>query len=31
MGIGMSVTSLENTLMVHAVAAPLIFGVLAAA
>jgi hypothetical protein len=30
MGIGMSVTTLENTLVVHAVAAPLIFGVLAA-
>ena len=30
MGIGMSLTTIENTLIVHAVAAPLIFGVLAA-
>jgi hypothetical protein len=30
MGIGMSLTTVENTLIVHAVAAPLIFGVLAA-
>jgi hypothetical protein len=30
MGIGMSVTTLEDTLIVHAVAAPLIFGALAA-
>jgi hypothetical protein len=31
MGIGLSLTTLENTLIVHAVAAPLIFGALAAA
>jgi hypothetical protein len=30
MGIGMSLTSVENTLIVHAMAAPLIFGALAA-
>jgi hypothetical protein len=30
MGIGMGLTTVENTLIVHAVAAPLIFGVLAA-
>jgi hypothetical protein len=29
MGIGMSLTSLDNTLIVHAVAAPVIFGTLA--
>jgi hypothetical protein len=30
MGIGLSVTTLENALVIHALAAPLIFGVLAA-
>jgi len=28
MGIGMAVTSLENTLMIHAIGAPIVFGIL---
>jgi hypothetical protein len=31
MGIGVSLTTVENTLIVHAIAAPIIFGTLAAA
>jgi hypothetical protein len=31
MGVGMSLTTVENTLIVHAIAAPIIFGTLAAA